>query len=109
MNTTTSLFVVVVVIGFLAVVWFCRSEVRQRWRMLAEKGLVVTAESVDVSEIRRVITIDLGFGKETWLLTKPELSVDRMNRIVQDAVVLHRESPIPESLAVRREKASIRF
>ena len=109
MNITTSIGLIAILTCLAAVIWICRREVRQRWRTLAEEGLIVAADTVDVSKIERVITIDLGFGEETWLLSSPELDVDRTTRIVRDAVVLQRGSPIPGPLAARQEVVGVRF
>jgi hypothetical protein len=109
MNTTTSLWVVAIIVGGVAVVWFCRVEAKRRWTTLAKEGLLAEIASIDPKDIRRVVVIDLGFGKETWLLRSGELTVDRKTRFVKDAVVLDPEASLPRELADRCEEVSMRF
>jgi len=109
MNITTSLWIAAIVVGGIAVVWFCLAEAKRRWRTLAREGLLAGIDSIDPRDIQRVVVIDLGFGKETWLLKSQELIVDRTTRFVKDAVVLSREATIPKELADRSEEVSMRF
>ena len=109
MNITTSIWFVAVLVGAIAVILICRSESKRRWKSLYRHRLVVEINAIDLRDIERVVVIDLGFGKETWLLMSKELTVDRETRFVQNAVVIRPEEAIPMELTSRIEEIGIRF
>ncbi|RCS49489.1 hypothetical protein DTL42_13270 [Bremerella cremea] len=80
-----------------------------RWKVLHEKHLVVDASMLERLKIERVIMVNLGFGKEIWLLKEKDCDIDHATRILQNAVVLKRNQTLPKELEQIKEVISIRF
>jgi hypothetical protein len=109
MSITTSLLAGVFLAFLAAVIWVCKVGFRRRWSALSDQGLVVYPDSIKDLDVQRVVTIDLGYGNETWLLTTQQINIDRASRVINDAFVLHPSCQFPEKLRSLEEAISVRF
>lgn len=110
MNTTISWLIAVILSSLMvALGFYCRRGVKKRWERLASLRLICESDSLDQHNIRRVVAIDFGYGKEIWLLRSVELDVDRKKRTFRNSLVLEKNATLPKHLANMQEEIGVRF